>query len=137
MNSKQHLAAGAVAGGGANLAWQLYKIFDAQNPPKGFWETFERIDFFELALFTVGGAAIAALPDILEPATNPNHRALFHSLACGGAVAYGAFGKHTNKLSPNSKHALHVAALSYLSHLLLDSGTPKGLPIAGLPAIVV
>ena len=126
---------GAAVGGGINLAWQLSNIFDSPNPPKGFWETLERLDFFELALFTAGGATIATLPDILEPATNPNHRALFHSLACGGAVTYGAFGKHTKNLSPDAKHALRVAALSYLSHLLMDSNTPKGLPVVGLPAI--
>lgn len=134
-NLKKHITVGAAVGGGANLAWQLYNIFDSQNPPKGFWETIERIDFVELALFAAGGAGIAALPDIIEPADNPNHRAMFHSLAFAGAITYGAFGKHTQKMKPDDRHALQVAALSYLSHLLLDSQTPKSLPLAGLPAI--
>lgn len=134
---KKHVTAGAAVGGAANLAWQLYSIFDSSNPPKGFWEIIERIDFLELALFVAGGAAIAALPDVIEPADNPNHRAMFHSLACAGAISYGAFGKHTQKMRPENRHALQVAALSYLSHLLLDSGTPNGLPIAGLPAIEI
>ena len=136
-DSKTHIPVGAAIGAGANLTWQLYNIFESPNPPNGFWETIERIDFLELVFFALGGAAVAALPDVIEPASNPNHRAMFHSLACAGAIGYGAFGKHTQKLSPESRHALQVAALSYLSHLLLDSGTPKGLPIAGLPAIEI
>lgn len=134
-NLKKHVTVGAAVGGGANLAWQLCNIFESPNPPKGFWQTVERIDFLELALFALGGAAVAALPDVIEPADNPNHRAMFHSLACAGVLTYGAFGKHTHKMLPENRHALQVAALSYLSHLLLDSGTPKSLPLAGLPVI--
>ena len=134
-NFKKHVTVGAAVAGGANLAWQLCKILDDPNRPKDFWDFLGRIDFFQIAAFGFVGAACAALPDMLEPANNPNHRAVFHSLACGAAVTYGAFGKHTQNLSPDEKHALRVAALSYLSHLALDSGTPKGLPIAGLPVI--
>jgi hypothetical protein len=32
---------------------------------------------------------------------------------------------------------MQVAALSYLSHLLLDSQTPKSLPLLGLPKIEI
>lgn len=134
-NLKKHITVGAAVGGGANLAWQLHNIFESPNPPKGFWETIERIDFVELALFAAVGAGIAALPDIIEPADNPNHRAMFHSLAFAGTITYAAFGKHTQKMKLDDRHALQIAALSYLSHLLLDSRTPKGLPIAGLPVI--
>ena len=80
------------------------------------------------------GGACGALPDIIEPADNPNHRALFHSLACAGLLTYGAFGKLTAVLWPENKHAIRIATLSYLSHLLLDSETPKGLPMIGLPS---
>lgn len=119
----------AVACGGANLAWQLYKINNSSQPPQGFWETVSRINFLELGFFTAGGAVIGALPDILEPATNPNHRDFFHSVVFGGAVLYGAFGKHSQKWHPNDRFAAASIALSYLSHLYLDSGTPKGLPL--------
>jgi membrane-bound metal-dependent hydrolase YbcI (DUF457 family) len=136
-NHKKHITVGATVGGAANLAWQLCKILDAPNRPKDFWELLSRIDFLQIAVFALGGAACAALPDIIEPATNPNHRAAFHSLACAGAVSYGAFGEHTNKLSPEKRHALQVAALSYLSHLFLDGQTPKSLPFVGLPQIEI
>jgi membrane-bound metal-dependent hydrolase YbcI (DUF457 family) len=91
----------------------------------------------------VGGGAnlawqVAALPDIIEPATNNlRHRAVFHSLACAGCVTYGAFGKHIKNLPPKNRHAVQVAAVSYLSHLLLDGNTPDGLPVAGLTRIKI
>ena len=128
-NLKQHVAVGAAVGGGLNLAWQLHKLYDSSEPPNGLWEAVNRIDFFEVAAFAAVGVLCAALPDILEPATSPNHRALLHSVCCGGAVTYGAFGKHTGKWRPEDRMAVRIAALSYLSHLALDSGTPKGLPV--------
>lgn len=131
-NLKKHATAGATIGGGTNLIWQLLKMYDSSSPPRDFGEVLERINFGELAIFVLGGAACASLPDILEPATNAQHRAMFHSWVCGGCVAYGAFGNHTKTLSPDERHALQVAALSYLSHLLLDNGTPDGLPLTGL-----
>jgi membrane-bound metal-dependent hydrolase YbcI (DUF457 family) len=124
------MTAGAVVCGGANLAWQLYKISNSPQPPQGFWETVSRINFFELGIFAAGGAVIAAWPDILEPAkNNPNHRDFFHSVVFGGAVLYGAVGKHSQKWHPDARFAAASIALSYLSHLYLDSGTTKGLPL--------
>jgi membrane-bound metal-dependent hydrolase YbcI (DUF457 family) len=134
-NFKKHITVGAAVGGGANLAWQLCKILDDPNRPKDFWELLGRIDFLQIAFFALGGAACAALPDIIEPATNPNHRAAFHSVAFAGVVSYGAFGKHTEELTPEQRHMTRVAALSYLSHLFLDAQTPKSLPLVGMPKI--
>lgn len=128
---------GAAVGGGANLAWQLCKILDEPNRPKDFWELLDRIDFLQIAAFALGGAVCGALPDMIEPATNPNHRAAFHSVAFGSVLSYAAFGKHTKKLLPEQRHILQVAALSYLSHLLLDGQTPKSLPFVGLPKIEI
>jgi hypothetical protein len=128
-NIKKHAVTGAAVGGGVNLAWQLINLFNSENPPKGFWETIDRIDFLKVAAFAGVGAAVACVPDLLEPADTPNHRALFHSVCCGGAVTYGAFGEHTEELHPDDRHAIRVMALSYLSHLVLDSGTPKSLPL--------
>jgi len=74
-------------------------------------------------------AAIAALPDLLKPAYHPNHRALFHGVCCGGALAYSAFGKHTNRWREDDRYGVRVGLLAYLSHLFLDAGTPKSLPL--------
>ena len=121
---------GAAFLGGADLVWQLWKIYNSPQPPAGFLDAFCRINFIELGLFIAAGAALGAFPDILEPATNnPNHRAFFHSVACGGAMLYGAFGKHTQKWHPNDRFAARAMVLSYLTHLYLDSGTSKGLPL--------
>jgi membrane-bound metal-dependent hydrolase YbcI (DUF457 family) len=128
-NIKKHATTGAIVGGGLNLAWQLSKVFGGKNPPQSFWGVVSRIDFLQVAAFGAIGAAAACLPDLIEPADSPNHRALFHSFCCGGAVTYGAFGEHTKDLESEDKHALQVVALSYLSHLCLDGCTPKGLPL--------
>jgi len=129
-NQNKHMAAGAVVAGTANIAWQLYNLYNSHNPPATIWDAFRQVDLVEAALFTAGGAVVATLPDLLEPATNPNHRAFFHSLTAGGAVAYGAFGRHTEDWNPEDKFAVAAAALSFLSHLYLDGFTPKGLPLA-------
>ncbi len=127
-NFKQHATTGAVVGAGANLVWQLGKMYASTQPPNGFLEMVSRINFAELGLFAVIGAAAASLPDLLEPATSPNHRAIMHSVCCGGAVTYGAFGKHSEKWRPEDRMMARIAAVSYLSHLVLDSTTPKSLP---------
>ena len=102
----------------------------------------------------IGGVAGGAMPDILEPADNPNHRAFAHSVLVGGGLA--ALGI---KLSGNLRGAarlenvplvhglptnaagcamiLHFLsgvilgmAVGYASHIVLDALTPKGVPLA-------
>lgn len=128
-NFKKHVTVGASVGAGVNLLWQISKILESSKSPTGLWDLLGRVDYLEIATFAAVGATCAALPDILEPATSPNHRALFHSLACGGAMTYGAFGKHTTAWDASKRFAVQTAALSYLSHLVLDGVTPKGLPL--------
>lgn len=122
------MAVGASVTGAANLGWQIYKLYQSPEPPKNLWEVICRIDWVELGVFAAEGAVVATLPDVLEPATSPNHRAFFHSLTTGGMVAYGALGKHTEQWRSDDRFAAAAAALSFLSHLYLDGMTPKGLP---------
>ena len=129
MNSKQHMTAGAVLCGGANLVWQLYKLYDSPQPPSDLLEALSRVDFLEVGVFTAGGALFGVLPDILEPANSPNHRAFFHSIGFGAAVTYGALGKHSQEWCPDNRFAVAAALLAYLSHLCMDGSTPKGLPV--------
>jgi len=76
------------------------------------------------------GAGTAALPDILEPATDPNHRSFFHSWAALGALASAAVtGVRSSNLPDAVKPALVAAAVGYGSHLLADATTPRGLPL--------
>ena len=79
---------------------------------------------------SMGAGLIAVLPDILEPAIHPNHRALFHSLVAGVIIEEIARRKLKSPyISPNEKIFWLIFALGYGSHLFLDALTKKGLPI--------
>ena len=76
------------------------------------------------------GAALACLPDVIEPALSPNHRGLAHSFALLGMLL--ATLKHvsdTPDLPPGLKVAISVAIGAYSSHLGVDAFSPKGLPL--------
>lgn len=107
----------------------------------------------------LGGWIGGVLPDVLEPATTPNHRALAHSLVAGGALSFARLAEWqamcrtrsdscTSRAlcfsagSQESQNAQREALLwrliagvlaglvaGYASHLVLDAATPKGLPI--------
>jgi membrane-bound metal-dependent hydrolase YbcI (DUF457 family) len=80
-------------------------------------------------------AFLTKLPDILEPATTPNHRQFFHSVAF--AALLGVALHELNKWQPESaggeflKSLALVAIPAYLIHLFLDSLTAKSLPLLG------
>lgn len=85
-----------------------------------------------------GGAAAALftnLPDLLEPATSPNHRRFFHSLAF--AAFLGTCLHQLNQWQPQTDsekllRGVGMLALSaYLIHLALDFTTAKSLPLIG------
>lgn len=93
----------------------------------------------EKTLVPVVGAGLAGafskLPDIIEPADNPNHRQFFHSLAFAGLL--GFFAHKIYRWSPTDewekalRFVLLMAISAYLIHLALDCGTPRSLPWAG------
>jgi len=98
----------------------------------------ERQTGIQTAQPLLGGTAAAfltKLPDILEPATSPNHRQFFHSLTFAGLLCL-AF-KELGNWQPESaggeflKALGQVAIPAYLIHLLLDSLTAKSLPLIG------
>jgi len=114
-----HFAAGAVTAGVINVAiqWQE-KLSDASY----------RFDWGEFLVCCGVGGAVGLLPDVLEPANTPNHRAFFHSLVAGALVAWAISGKHTNECAPWVKKLLVSAGFAYLSHLALDARTSKCIP---------
>jgi len=117
-NGKTHLIAGLVVGATVNVVIQSSERRRA--PCKQF-------DWGEL-LFCAGAAGAAALlPDLLEPATSPNHRQFFHSIAAAALVAYAMSGEHTIMCSRATRLLLTVLGLGYLSHLCLDCTTPKAI----------
>ena len=76
----------------------------------------------------LGGIA-GVLPDIVEPATNPNHRSLFHSITLLAMVAYGNKKVwESQNLTEDQKLIVSMLSAAYGSHLVSDSGTPKSIP---------
>ncbi len=79
------------------------------------------------------GSFAGRIPDLIEPATSPNHRQFFHSWMFLGLLGYGL--KEVYDWQPDDKllkvlrsTALIVGA-GYLSHLVLDALTKRSLPI--------
>lgn len=78
------------------------------------------------------GKYAARLPDILEPAFHPNHRAFFHSWSVLALVGFGTYKAYQWQPEDTGakilKWALVIGGAAYASHLLRDAITPKGLP---------
>lgn len=114
-SSNEHIIMGLIAG---VLGYAGYKRI------KG-----EKIEFGGALKAGITGGLFALAPDIIEPATNPNHRSTMHSIAALVAGGYGTT-KGIQNCNSNELSELLIAAFSgYTSHLLADSTTPKGIPI--------
>lgn len=80
-------------------------------------------------------AALANLPDRLEPAIHPNHRQFFHSLTA--ALLVGCAGYKLYKWQPTEdwQQVVRLAALvacgAYVLHLAADSLTKNSIPLLG------
>lgn len=127
-NLNEHLkigaTTGAIAGGILNGIKQFNQM--QSDPTKAF-------DFKELIGSAIAGSMISTLtcmlPDILEPATNPNHRQFFHSITAYGTVIYLSHRVGKSQFSIEEQNFLQCVLSGYASHLLADSQTPKGLNI--------
>lgn len=116
MNKIEHLITGALAGVGMYLA---HRKFMNLQPNLG-----------GTIFSAIGGAIGGILPDVLEPPTNPNHRGPCHSVAAGVAVVTGGQQLFASQQVPlEIKEGLAPFLAGYVSHLLLDSTTPKSLPL--------
>lgn len=78
-------------------------------------------------------ACLPSLPDILEPALNPNHRKFFHSVTF--AVMLGCAMRRVYKWETEgewerlARILLLVGGAAYLAHLARDAFTAKSLPL--------
>ncbi|MEW5922470.1 MAG: metal-dependent hydrolase [Candidatus Zixiibacteriota bacterium] len=116
MNCYVHRTAGFLVGGGTYAALKKY-------------EYNEQPDIVGCFVYGLLGSLIAELPDILEPANNPNHRGFYHSAAFIGISGYLLYRLFKNgNVSREWNLICKVAAATYGSHLVLDSSTPRGLP---------
>ncbi len=85
---------------------------------------------------TALGAFFGKFPDILEPSlNNPHHRQFYHSLLVLGSLTYGLKKLYDwepeNGFETIMRDVSLIAGCSYLSHLALDSLTPRSLPLLG------
>lgn len=122
-DKNEHLKLGSIVGGGLAISKYLWDQ----------WSKNEQINWFDLlkwaGLGVFGGGCAAMLPDYLEPASNPRHRSVFHSVLSLGVVTSGTyfFCQNTDS-SMFAKMLLTISAGGYASHLIADSQTPYGLP---------
>jgi len=81
------------------------------------------------------GAAFGTLPDILEPAHNPNHRQFFHSLIFAGLVGVACRKIYSWQPATVEEKTMRFLLLltggAYLTHLAMDAFSSKGLPVLG------
>jgi membrane-bound metal-dependent hydrolase YbcI (DUF457 family) len=84
-------------------------------------------------LLCVGvGLITAGVPDIVEPAIYPCHRQLAHSVTAGGLMTKIAMEKCGGENGWDFQNVLLTVAIAgYVSHLVLDGCTPRGLPLLG------
>ena len=114
MNKRQHVTAGVVIGPIVNygLKWIL----------SSEWS----VGFFQSIILGIIGAI---LPDILEPPKSIWHRKFFHSrmiLIMTLLIIMVVFALPW--LNGAIKTGLLIVSFSYLSHLIMDSRSPAGLP---------
>jgi membrane-bound metal-dependent hydrolase YbcI (DUF457 family) len=82
-------------------------------------------------------ALLTKLPDLLEPASTPNHRQFFHSLMFAALLGVGLHELHAWKPDEDEELLKFVrwvgllAGSAYLIHLALDFTTAKSLPLIG------
>ncbi len=138
-NAKVHQQCGAFAGGTtaffeaisalppATVA-TLQRIQQPQSIWDQIWEVVSTVGKIaaKTVVGAVAGALAARLPDILEPATHPNHRKAAHSVTALLVVIFAFVKRYPD-------HPLSIlikpALAGYGSHLVLDARTPKRIPI--------
>lgn len=119
-NFKVHFAVGAGVGIAANVIKQATQ--KTVHPARDF-------DWLEMLAWGAGGAVLASLPDLLEPATHPRHRGFFHSLVFAGLIGFVLRTVwRSERVRREHREFFGLSGLAYLSHLALDFITPFGLP---------
>lgn len=87
------------------------------------------------AVLATGVCVLGSMcPDGLEPAIHSWHRGVGHSVAAGALSANAAASLFAAQPASFESLLLSFFALGYLSHLVADGCTPRGLPLLGLRA---
>lgn len=78
-------------------------------------------------------AALATLPDLIEPAVTPLHRQAFHSIAFAMILGFAIYEVYRWEAATPTQEILRSLALiggsAYLLHLAGDMLTAQGLPL--------
>jgi membrane-bound metal-dependent hydrolase YbcI (DUF457 family) len=147
-NYRTHLAAGTIAG--TVTAGVL-----SQGQPSA-------TAFAEITGGLLGGAIGGIMPDVIEPATSPNHRKIAHSMVAAGSLALARVtewqaacrrraAEHSQAaslLQPGCQERADAESAAmwwsllagftagfvagYASHLALDALTTRSLPLTGI-----
>lgn len=116
-NAKTHAIGAAVAVGAASVAHDINNGKLTARP---------LLDALAASIATKG-------PDYLEPALHPNHRQFFHSWTVLLGLGYGVYRCYQwqpeEEWQQILRWALLIGGSAYAVHLLMDSRTPKGLPV--------
>lgn len=128
-NKPTHLIAGVVTGAAVAVVRVYYfgeeELLTVDSP-------IGQLSIISIALISAAvGGQFGLLPDILEPAKKGHwrHRKFFHSYTLLALIVWFTYQTETNPdIDDLVRHFFTVAAAGYLSHLLLDSRTPAGLP---------
>lgn len=119
-NFNEHVIVSAAAAGVTYLAMCRY---------------YRRELFFGEGVACIATGAIAGIaPDLLEPAIHPHHRQFCHSATVGALLAgTGATLCTTTSegWTDAAKILIACTLVGYITHLILDACTPRGLPLLG------
>ena len=131
-NKPTHLITGVLTGAAVALIKLQYFEPDSIN---SLGDLLGELPLLTIVLISAAvGGQFGLLPDILEPAKSGNwrHRKFFHSYTLLVMIVWFTYQTETNpELHDMVRHFFTVAAAGYLSHLILDSFTPAGLPALG------
>lgn len=127
-NGTTHAIAGTIFGAAGSLVMQG-RVHENKQLHPGL-----------LLLSTGAAAAVNRLPDVLEPAVHPNHRAFFHSFALGALLVFGSVQiVRRIKMKSAERKVIGIEGVSgteiflglalvaivvILFHLLMDGFTP-------------
>jgi len=131
-NRKQHRKVGTTVGGTVAAGSYLFDYLKTCNQCKAQGMVSPKFDWMEFIGTTLLGGGVGAaggvLPDILEPATHSYHRKTMHSVTAGTALTT-LIVRNQSKMTRSQKSIANAFGASYLSHLVLDSQTPRGIPL--------
>jgi len=115
-NKMTHAAIGALI---AFTGYGLYKYIKEES-----------MSLEEIVVSLIVGGLFGLVPDIIEPATSPNHRAFFHSILMLIMLVFVNYEFwRIENFSDTLKLIILAASIGYGSHILTDSTTEKRVPL--------